>query len=62
MRTYQQATKAFQVHHLAYPEDVREYNHIDVWPHQLMYNYFNYSSRLVSPRKLVEDGSRGINN
>jgi hypothetical protein len=26
------------------------------------YDYFDYSSRLVSTRKLVEDGSREINN
>jgi hypothetical protein len=26
------------------------------------YDYFDYSSRLVSIRKLVEDGSRDINN
>jgi hypothetical protein len=26
------------------------------------YDYFDYSSRLVSTRKLVEDGSRDINN
>jgi hypothetical protein len=47
---------------LAHPEDVREYNHIDVWLHQLVYDYLDYLPRLVSTRKLVEDGSRGINN
>jgi hypothetical protein len=61
-RAYQQATKAFQDHRLAHPEDVREYNHIDVWLHQLVYDYLDYLPRLVSTRKLVEDGSRGINN
>jgi hypothetical protein len=29
-RAYQLATKAFQDHRLAHPEDVCEYNHIDV--------------------------------
>jgi hypothetical protein len=28
----------------------------------LAYDYFDYPSRLVSTRKLVEDGSRDINN
>jgi hypothetical protein len=57
--SYQQSSKILRS---TYTSNVHEYYFIDFQLHQHEYNYFNYSSRLVSTRKLVEDGSRVINN
>jgi hypothetical protein len=51
--------KDFRSKYAAY---VREYYFIDFQLHQHEYDYFDYSSRLVSPRKLVGNGFRDINN
>jgi hypothetical protein len=58
-------TKAFRRYqdlHSAYTSSVHKYDHVGVWLQRPIYDYFDYSSRLVSTRKLVEDGSRDINN
>jgi hypothetical protein len=56
---YQQSSKILRS---TYTSNVHEYYFIDFQLHQHEYDYFNYSSRLVSTSKPVEDGSRGINN
>jgi hypothetical protein len=58
-------TKAFRRYqdlHSTYTSSVHEYDHVGVWLQRPVYDYIDYSSRLVSTRKLVEDGSRDINN
>jgi hypothetical protein len=51
-----------QDHCLAHTSNVHKYYFIDFQLHQHEYDYFDYSSRLVSPRKLVGNGYRDINN
>jgi hypothetical protein len=48
--------------HLPHTEDVHKYHYVNVQLQRHMYDYLDYLPRLVSTRKLVEDGSRGINN
>jgi hypothetical protein len=45
-----------------YATYVREYYFIDFQLHQHEYDYFDYSSQLVSIRKLVEIGYHAISN
>jgi hypothetical protein len=40
----------------------RGHDYIDIRPHRLDVRLLDYLYRLVSTRKLVEDGSRDINN
>jgi hypothetical protein len=51
-----------QDHCLVHTNNVHEYSFIDFQLHQHEYDYFNYSSGLVSTRKLVEDSLCAINN
>jgi hypothetical protein len=51
--------KDFRSKYAAY---VSEYYFVDFQLHQHEYDYLDYLPRLVSTRKLVEDGSREINN
>jgi hypothetical protein len=58
-------TKAFRRYqdlHSTYTSSIHEYDHIGVWLQRPVYDYFDYSSRLVSTRKLVENGFHVIGN
>jgi hypothetical protein len=55
-------TSKIQDHRLAHTSNIHEYYFNDFRLQRPVYDYLDYLPRLVSTRKLVEDGSRDINN